>query len=463
MNIQQQLKPRLIEAVCMMIFIIALISYSIIKLESVPHVPILLAIIVLLVYGVIRKVPYRALEKSMVSSVSTSITAIYIFLLIGVLISSWLISGTIPTLLYIGFSIVSASFFYAIVFIITSIIGTAIGSSLTTVATVGVAMLGVATSIDASLVITAGAIVSGAFFGDKMSPLSDTTNLAATVVGIDLFTHIKNMMYTTIPAFIISLIVYAILSPNAAAIDTGVVLQYKETLLSTNLIHWYTLIPLVVLVICTIFKLPSLPTLAISALCGIVISYFHSTIPLNELFSILYNGFTMNTGVEAIDSLLSRGGMNSMLFTIILIVLSLSMGGLLFALGIIQTLLDSVQRLLTSVGKAITGTALTAIAINFLIGEQYLSILLTGEAYKQKFKSLKLHPKNLSRVMEDAGTVINPLVPWSVCGLFISSVLAIDVIDYLPFAFFCLLSPVMTILFGWLGLTITKDDSVSAD
>ncbi|WP_274309770.1 Na+/H+ antiporter NhaC [Solibacillus daqui] len=457
MNQSQHVKPHVIEASLLMLSIIGIISYSIIKLESVPHIPILISITLLIVYGTLKKVPYKTMEQSMVQSVSSSIGAIYIFLLIGVLISSWLIGGTIPTLLYIGLSIVSASFFYAIVFIITSIIGTAIGSSLTTVATIGVAMLGVASSIEASLVITAGAIVSGAFFGDKMSPLSDTTTLAASVVRIDLFTHIKNMMYTTIPAFILSLIGYALLSPSAQKIDTALIINYKDTLVATNLIHWYSVIPLIVLIICTLFKLPSLVTLAISAISGVVIAYFHSTIPLNELFSILYNGFSMETGVAAIDSLLSRGGMNSMLFTIILIVLSLSMGGLLFALGIIQALLEALQNRLQSVGSVITGAAFTAIGINLTIGEQYLSLLLTGEAFKEKFKQLKLHPKNLARAIEDAGTVINPLVPWSVCGLFIASTLNVSVLDYLPFAFFCLLSPVMTILFGWLNITITKE------
>lgn len=459
MNAKQHVKPHFFEALILILFIIALISYSIMKLSSVPHVPIFIAIIILIMYGVLRKVPYRIMEQSMIASVSTSIGAVYIFLLIGVLISSWLISGTIPTLLYIGLSIITASFFYAVVFLITSIIGTAIGSSLTTVATVGVAMLGVASSIDASLAITAGAIVSGAFFGDKMSPLSDTTNLAATVAGIDLFTHIRNMMFTTIPAFIISLIVYAWISPSSQNMDTELITSFKETLLAANLIHWYAVIPLIVLIICTIFKLPSLATLAISAISGIVLSYFHSSIPVNELFGILYNGYSMETGVEAIDSLLSRGGMNSMLFTIILIVLSLSMGGLLFTLGIIQTLLQALQNQLKSVGSVITGTAFTAIGINVTIGEQYLSLLLTGEAFKEKFKSLQLHPKNLARTIEDAGTVINPLVPWSVCGLFIASTLNVPVTDYLPFAFFCLLSPVITILFGWLNITITKANS----
>lgn len=456
MNIQQQLTPRIAEAVAIVLAIITIIAVALGAFKSVPHIPILLCIFLLLLYGTLRGVAFNDLEKSMLTAASSGIGAVYIFLLIGILISSWIIGGTIPTLLYVGFTLVSASFFYAIVFLITSIIGTAIGSSLTTVATVGVAMMGIAVSVDASLAITAGAIVSGAFFGDKMSPLSDTTNLAASVVGIDIFTHIRNMMYTTIPAFLLSLILYAVLSPSAASFDQAEVMAMKEALLSTNLVHWYAIIPLIVLIVCTIFKVPALLTLAISAVSGIVVSYFHTTIPLDTLFGILYSGYTSSIGVESIDSLLTRGGMNSMYFTIVLIILSLSMGGLLFALGVVQTLLEQIAHLLSNVGKAITGAAFTAIGINFLIGEQYLSILLTGEAFKEKFRALGLHPKNLSRTMEDAGTVINPLVPWSVCGLFIATALSIPVMSYVPFAFFCLLSPVMTIVFGWLGITISK-------
>ncbi|MER1985355.1 MAG: Na+/H+ antiporter NhaC [Solibacillus sp.] len=456
MNIQQRLKPHTVEALAIVVAIITIIAVALSVFNSVPHIPILLCIFLLLLYGILRGVAFRDLEKSMLIAASSGIGAIYIFLLIGILISSWIIGGTIPTLLFVGFSLVSASFFYAIVFLITSIIGTAIGSSLTTVATVGTAMMGIAVTVDASLAITAGAIVSGAFFGDKMSPLSDTTNLAASVVGIDIFTHIRNMMYTTIPAFILSLIVYAVLSPSAASIDQAEMTVMKETLRATNLVHWYAVIPLLVLIVCTSLKVPALLTLAISAGAGIMVSYFHMTLPAEALFGILYGGYTSTIGVESIDSLLTRGGMSSMYFTIMLIVLSLSMGGLLFALGVVQTLLATIAHLLSNVGKAITGAAFTAIGINFLIGEQYLSILLTGEAFKDKFRALGLHPKNLSRTMEDAGTVINPLVPWSVCGLFIATALNVPVMSYVPFAFFCLLSPVMTIVFGWLNITITK-------
>lgn len=451
--------PSFWEAFIIVTLIVAMISISIGKLGAPPHIPILCAIFLLILYGLLKHVSYKELEASMITGASAGLGAVYIFLCIGLLISSWLIGGTIPTLLYMGLIIISASFFYAIVFIITAIIGTAIGSSLTTVATLGVAFISIATAIDASLAITAGAIVSGAFFGDKMSPLSDTTNLAASIVGIDLFEHIKNMSWTTVPAFIMSAIIYAILSPSTADFDSALIESYQQTLLAENMVHWYAILPLVVLIVCTLFKVPALLTLMTSSAVALILSLFHMSLSLKDYIAILYSGFVSQTGVEVIDSLLTRGGISSMYFTIILVLLSLSMGGLLFALGIIQRLLQAIDSLLQSIGSLITGTAFTAIGINLLIGEQYLSILLTGEAFKGKYAALGLHPKNLGRVMEDAGTVINPLVPWSVCGLFIAGMLNVEVISYLPFAFFCLLSPILTILFGWLNITITKNVS----
>lgn len=456
-SIEAKSKPSVFEALFIVIIVISIISIAIGKLGAVPHIPILLSIILLIFYGLLKRVPFKVLEESMRSGAITGIGAIYIFFLIGILISSWIVSGTIPTLLYMGFSLVTASFFYAIVFIITAIIGTAIGSSLTTVATIGVAFVSIAGAIDASTALTAGAIVSGAFFGDKMSPLSDTTNLAASIVNIDLFVHIKNMSWTTIPAFLISGVLYAALSPSVAGVNNTTIEFYQASLQATNFVHWYAIVPLLVLIVCTFKKVPAFLTLIVSSLVALFLSIFHTSLSVSDYCAILYSGYVSETGVEVIDSLLTRGGISSMFFTIMLVVLSLSMGGLLFALGILQTLLSKIENLLKSVGTLITGTALTAIGINIVVGEQYLSILLTGEAFKQQYRELGLHPKNLSRVMEDAGTVVNPLVPWSVCGLFISSMLNVSVIDYLPFAFFCLLSPVLTIIFGWLNLTISRN------
>jgi len=312
--------------------------------------------------------------------------------------------------------------------------------------------------MDISLAITAGAIVSGAFFGDKMSPLSDTCNLSSTIMGVDLFEHIKNMCWTTIPALILSLIVYAILSPtkvlqNAHKIDT-----FQEGLISTGMIHWYTLLPLAVLIVMALKKAPAILTLAVSTVVAILVSYFHHQYGFGEVLNILFNGYTSHTGNKAIDSLLTRGGINSMMFTVGLVILALSMGGLLFTLGIIQTLLLRVEKLFKSVGSVITGAALTAIGVNTLIGEQYLSILLTGEAFQSQFQKVGLKSKNLARVAEDAGTVVNPLVPWSVCGIFITKVLSVSTWEYFPFALFCLLSPILTIIAGWTGKTLTYID-----
>ncbi|PKU50944.1 Na+/H+ antiporter NhaC [Lysinibacillus fusiformis] len=457
-RIEAKSNPRFIEAFFIILLIIITMAYSIGYLKAAPHIPIFLVIAILLAYGLWKKVSFRDLEGGMIAGASAGLGAVFIFFFIGILISSWIMGGTIPTLIYYGFLTVSPNFFFAIVFLICSIVGISVGSSLTTVATVGVAFMGIAGAMDISLTITAGAIVSGAFFGDKMSPLSDTTNLASGTVGVDLFEHIKNMGWTTIPAFIISFVLYAILSPSGASTSFETVELFKEGLLSTGLIHWYTLLPIVVLVIMTFYKAPAVITLAVVSIIGVGLSYMLDPLPAADVFIILFDGYVSQTGNEEVDALLTRGGMNSMLFTIALVLLALTMGGLLFTLGIIQSILGKVESLFKSAGSVITGAAITGIGVNTLIGEQYLSILLTGEAFKAQFAKVGLAPKNLSRVMEDAGTVVNPLVPWSVCGIFITSVLGISTLDYLPFTFLCLLGPILTIIFGWSGKTLTKLD-----
>ena len=454
-RIKKVISPTFIEALALVAVIVTMISVSIIKFKSVPHMPILFSILLLMCYGLLKKVSYRKLERGLVEGAGAGMSAVFLFFFIGILISSWMMSGTIPTLIYAGFNLITPSFFFAIVFVVTSIVGISIGSSLTTVATVGVAFIGMATVLDLSMAVTAGAIVSGAFFGDKMSPLSDTTNLASSIVGVDLFEHIRNMSWTTIPAFILSLIFFGVLSPSVKLTETDKISFFQEGLLQTGMIHWYTVIPLIILFILTIMKVPALMTLAVTSFSAVVISYFHQSYSASEVLDILFSGYVSSTGIADIDALLSGGGMQSMLFTVGLVLLALSMGGLLFTLGIVQCLLGKIESLLKKVSSVIAATALTAIGINVLIGEQYLSILLTGQAFQSQYEKVGLKGKNLSRVMEDAGTVVNPLVPWSVCGIFITGVLGVSTVEYLPFAFFCLLSPILTVLFGFTGKTLT--------
>ena len=453
-------KPSLLEAILVTFVIVFIMNIGILKFDSATHIPLIISILFLMIYGLIKRVSYKELEQGITEGALVGIAATFLFFFIGMLIASWMMAGTIPTLIYVGFNIVTPKFFLAIVFIVTAIVGISVGSSLTTVGTVGVAFIGIASAIDISLAMTAGAIVSGAFFGDKMSPLSDTTNMASSILQVDLFDHIKNMGWTTLPAFIISFILFAILSPDISAADITNMEVFKQGLLDTGLVHWYAaVIPIAVLIVFSLMKAPALLALAAGTLSAIIVSFFHTIHPLKDLLGILFEGFTSNTGVEEIDELLTRGGMESMFFTIGIVLLALSLGGLLFTLGIVPKLLSAIEKSLKKVSSVIVASALTAIGINVLIGEQYLSILLTGETYQAQYKKVGLGAINLSRVSEDAGTVVNPLVPWSVCGVFITKVLEVPTVAYLPFAFFCLLTPILTILFGITGRTLTYTTS----
>ncbi|ASN04642.1 Na+/H+ antiporter NhaC [Virgibacillus necropolis] len=457
-------KPSLIEALFMTIAVLAVISFGIIYFEAAPHIPLVFALLLLVIYGLIKRLSYQTIEDGITEGAKAGMGAVFLFFFIGILIAAWMIGGTIPSLIYGGFELVTPNYFLSIVFVVTSVVGICVGSSLTTVATAGLAFIGIATAADVSLAVTAGAIVSGAFFGDKMSPLSDTTNMASSILKVDLFDHIRNMAWTTIPAFVITLFIFAIISPEITDTSFTKMETFQQGLLDTGLVTWYNgFIPVAVLVIFSIMKVPALLTLAGGAASAIVMAYINGFIPLKNLLGVLFGGYVSETGIEEIDALLTRGGLSSMMFTIGIVLLALSLGGLLFKLGIVPRLLESIESMLKKVGSVIAAAAFTAIGINVLIGEQYLSILLTGEAYQSRFAKVGLANKNLSRVAEDAGTVVNPLVPWSVCGVFITTTLGVSTLAYLPFAFFCLLSPILTILFGLSGKTLTYIEKSSTE
>lgn len=451
------LKPTAIEALFLILFILGGISILIIQFEAVPHIPIVLAIFLLLLFGIIKKAPIKELENGMLEGAKSGLGAVLLFFFIGMLISSWMASGTIPTFIYFALEVVNGDYFYGVVFIVTALVGVSIGSSLTTAATLGVAFISVSTALELSLPITAGAIISGAFFGDKMSPLSDTTNLSSQVVGVDLFDHIKNMMWTTIPAFVISFILFILLSPNEATENFEKITLLKETLQSMNLVHLYSLLPFIILSIMAIKRVSAIITLSAGIISSLFIAFFvQKEFSFQVMMQLLFSGYEIQSGVEEVDLLLGRGGLESMMFSISLVLLALAFGGLLFKLGIIPALLDGLSRFLYKTPLLILSTVATAIGINLAVGEQYLSILLTGNTFEKTFRAKGLHLRNLSRILEDAGTVINPLIPWGVCGVFLSGVLGVATVDYLPFTFFCLLSPIITLLYGFTGFSISK-------
>ncbi|WP_110929210.1 Na+/H+ antiporter NhaC [Bacillus massiliglaciei] len=451
-----KLKLPVIEALSILTFLLLIIGIGIIQYGQGPHIPIAASIFFLFLYGKWKGLSFSDMESALIKGAASGLGAIYIFFLIGMLIAAWMAGGTIPTIMHYGLSIISGNSFYAIVFIITSILGLCIGSSLTTAATLGVAFIGMASAMDISLEITAGAIISGAFLGDKMSPVSDTTNLASETVGVPLFEHIKNMMWTTLPGFIITFILFWILSPNAGSINMEELTKLNNLLLEEAVVSPWSLIPFIVVAILALRRVPALMTLAGGVVSACIITLFLSDISIAQIAEILFSGYVMNSGVEQLDSILTRGGIESMMFSISLVLLALGMGGLLFQLGIIPSILMAVQRALTTTRRLIGVTIISGIGVNVSVGEQYLSILLPGRAFADHYDRLGLQRKTLARVLEDSGTVINPLIPWGVCGVFLTKVLGVATLDYLPFAIFCLVSPVLSLLSGLTGIGIHK-------
>lgn len=453
-----QLDPKL--AFLMAGIVLLIMGVTMISFGWVPHLSLLLAICFLLLMGMMRGLSFNHLQSEMAAGVVSGSGAIYLFFFIGLMVAALMMSGAIPTLMYFGFELISPRFYYISAFVLTSIIGIALGSSLTTVATLGVAFIGMSNAFDANVAIAAGAVVSGAFFGDKMSPLSDTGTIASSVVGIDLFEHLRNMMYTTVPAWIITVLLFWMLSGETHAGNLYQVTVLQGQLIESGLVHSYAVLPFVVLVVLALLRVNAIYTIICTIISALIITYIHSSPSIEQLGGYLFAGYAPAEDLDLgeVGGMLSRGGIQSMFFTQTIVILALSLGGLLKTLGVLPALLAGMRDKLTTAGQAIFAAAMSALSINVLIGEQYLSILLSGTAFRPTFERLNLHPKNLSRTIEDAGTVINPLVPWSVCGVFISQALEVPVLEYLPYPFFCYLSLFLTILFGFSGVTISRLD-----
>ncbi len=406
--------PSFAEACTVAALTIVLLSTLIIGTGWVPHIGITFVMVCLLIYGRLRGISYADMQQAM----STS-------------------------------QLMNAEYFYVSAFLITSVIGIALGSSLTTVATLGVAFMGIGEAFACNPMIVAGAVVSGAFLGDKMSPLSDTTTIAAATVEVDLFEHIKNMMRTTVPALLICCAIYVgiSLSGDSTMGEASRIQAFQKALEQTEMVSLVSLLPFVLLVILALLRVPAVMAMIYTSLLAIAIAQGFAYDNWQEYGRYFFAGFQPNPDWSPdLVSMFSRGGLNNMFFTLTIVLLAVSMGGLLFTLGVIPKLLSSIANWLSSRLRATFAVAITSIGVNVLIGEQYLSILLSGETFKPIYDRLSLSRQHLSRTLEDAGTVVNPLVPWSVCGVFIADKLGVSVIDYLPYAFFCYLSVLITLI-----------------
>jgi Na+:H+ antiporter, NhaC family len=414
---------------------------------------------------------WNSIERNIVDGIATALPAILILFSVGSLIGIWMLSGTVPTMIYYGLLLLNPSVFYPAACLLCAIVALSIGSSWTVAGTVGVALIGVAAALGLSVEVTAGAVISGAYFGDKMSPLSDTTNLAPAVTGIDIFTHIRHMVWTTAPGFLIALAIFAVMGSFQPAAGAASGLDQTLALLEVHFdIGLMMLLPVALVVYLAARKVPAVAAILAGVAAGIVIALLFQRPVILELsghpeavagaaflegiWLVLFDGYTGVTGDENLDSLLSRGGMSSMLHTVWLIITAMCFGSAMEKAGVLERLVRGLVAMAKSVGGLIATTLATCFSINALAADQYMSIVITGRMFRDEYRARGLHPKNLTRVLEDAGTITSPLVPWNTCGAYMAAALGVPTLAYLPFCFFNLVTPFVSALYGYTGFKI---------
>lgn len=414
---------------------------------------------------------WKTLLDGIVTSISSAMGAILILMLIGALAGTWLISGIVPALIYYGLAILNPTIFLFAAVVVSAIVSVATGSSWTTAATVGIALIGIGQAMEINQGVVAGAIISGAYFGDKMSPMSDTTNLAPAMAGTDLFTHIRYMTYTTVPSISITLVIFLIwgftLDSQSKMESISLVQEAIATKFNINL--WLFLVPALVIFM-IVRKVAALPALlAGTILGGIFAIIFQPNIVLElaenttgayayyeGLIRAMFGETSVATGQPMVDELLTSGGMYGMMNTIWLILCAMIFGGVMETAGMLQRLANKIIQFANSTGSLVFSTVVTCGFMNVTASDQYLAIVVPGRMFASTFRDRNLAPENLSRTLEDSGTVTSVLVPWNTCGAYQSGVLGVATFSYLPFAFFNLISPAMTILFAYAGIKIRK-------
>ncbi len=446
--------PPLWVALIPIAFLLASMGVTILVFKKDPHIPLALTAVVTALVARGHGAPWLALEKGMLHGIAVGTKAIIILMVIGILIAVWMMAGVVPYLISIGLELLNPKAFLPATCAICAVISLSTGSSWTTASTVGVALMGVGNGLAMPPAMVAGAIVSGAYFGDKMSPLSDSTNLAPAVTGVELFDHIRHMAYTTAPAFTLSLILYSIIGYSASQSEVSTVeVQQMQTVLSGQFhLSPLLLLPPVVVVAMSTMRFSALPALAAATGVGAILAVILQKANIANLVNVMHYGYESSTGVSSMDELLSGGGLDKMMWTVSLILCALSLGGIMEAARMLESVAAAILKGVRSTGALVTATVGTCFATNIVAPDQYLSIIVPGRMYREAYQRRKLHAKNLSRTVEDAGTLSSPLVPWNTCGATMMSVLLVNPFAYLPYAFFNLLTPLFAVLWAYLKI-----------
>ncbi|WP_244929379.1 Na+/H+ antiporter NhaC [Nocardioides sp. W7] len=476
-GVQVERDPSLLDALVPLVVLAGLIAaalalFGLDALDGPIQVALVLCCAVAALIAVKNGHPFSAVQDTGKEAVASVTSAVFILLAVGALIGVWNLSGTIPTMVYYGIQVLSAGWYYAATAIICGIVALSIGSSWTTAATIGVGLVGIAELIGVSPAITAGAVISGAYLGDKTSPLSETTILTAQMVKVDVYQHIKRQVWTSVPAFLIAVVVFSIL--GATGPDTVSEAETTSDLDELDQIFNITplaLLPIALLAVLSIRKVPaSLALLAATLFAGVLGAFLQPDVyqafisgtgnvlveSVKAIWLAMANGFSIDSGIADVDRLLSRGGMDSMLLTIWLILGAVTFGAMLDEFGLIARLVDPMVSAAQSTGRLYVTVFACGFGLNVVAGDQYIALVLPSRIFRAEFARRGLAPTNLSRLAADSGTVTSPLVPWNSCGAFMGATLGVSTLLYAPYAIFCYASPALSVLYGITGFKIEK-------
>lgn len=470
-------RPTLFLALVPVIFLTALISINVFifrddALAGSNQIVLILSAAVAAIVAISLGHRWLDLRAGIVKSIGSAMTAILILLLIGSLAGTWLLGGIVPAMIYYGLQILNPTIFLVAACVVSAVVSLATGSSWSTVATLGVALLGIGRALGIPEGVIGGAIISGAYFGDKMSPLSDTTNLAPAMAGTDLFTHIRYMAWTTVPSISIALIIFLVMGLRTySGTEYEDISPVLSALDSTFLIHPVLFLVPALVILLIVKKMPALPALFIGtlagALCALIFQpqIIQQVSGMDDRFHVasyvaimksMYTDISVTTGHDMVNSLLETGGMRGMLNTVWLIMCAMIFGGIMESSGLLHRITESVIKLAHNTGSLVASTAGTCMFFNVTASDQYLSIVVPGRMFADTYRERGLKPQNLSRTLEDSGTVTSVLVPWNTCGATQSSVLGVPTIAFLPYCFFNIISPFMTIAFAYLNIRISR-------
>ncbi|WP_134701236.1 Na+/H+ antiporter NhaC [Ammoniphilus sp. YIM 78166] len=447
-------------AIIPLLAMIVVMTFAVVVLDQGPHIPLIFGTSVAAIVAWRMGFKWHEIEEMMYQGIRLALPAVVIIILVGLTIGAWIGGGIVATMIYYGLKLISPSVFLVSITFICAIVSLAIGSSWSTMGTIGVAGMGIGLSMGIPAPMVAGAIISGAYFGDKMSPLSDTTNLASGLTNTDLFVHIRHMLYTTIPGLVIALIAYGVMGMkfgnqgmDAASIQNTLIILQESFVISPFLL----LIPVFVIILVA-KKVPAIPALIIGITLGFLAHLVVQGGSLSSAVSALQSGFTMNTGNETVDSLFNRGGIDSMMYTVSMTIVAMTFGGILEKSGMLNAIVKQILKVVKTAKGLIVSTIVSCFATNASCSEQYISVVIPSRMYASAYREKGLHSKNLSRALEDGGTLTSVFIPWNTCGVFILGTLGVHAFEYAPYAVLNFVVPIISILYGLTGITISRLD-----